>query len=209
MMNENAINRTEQFLRSLILPMLSYPSEIVIIHTDMSQSATFSVRVSRTDTGRVIGEQGAVYRGLRTLGEAYGRLLCLKVRLMPIAEPKDLSADTAQIAAMVLWSGAKLAEFARLIARQVFRDSDAIKVSSVEPGGEFGQILCVELAVSEVENPFLVKELSGALQDVIGAIGKWHGIQFVTLDVIQSAPKSEPVNVSAVMAGLRRQRKLD
>lgn len=58
----------EELLKSLILPLVSYPEEVVITYEgEVDGEMTYDVKVSKYDLGRVIGKGGHIAQAIRTI----------------------------------------------------------------------------------------------------------------------------------------------
>lgn len=58
----------EELLKSLILPLVSYPEEVVITYEgEEDEVMSYNVKVSSQDIGRVIGRGGHIAQAIRTI----------------------------------------------------------------------------------------------------------------------------------------------
>jgi predicted RNA-binding protein YlqC (UPF0109 family) len=179
MKNTNAVEQLDAFLRSLVKPMLGYPSKLVIDRSVMTEAVTLSLSASRSDTGRLIGDRGSVFRGLRTLVTAYGRNIGLRVHMLPIQEPVG-GPDKGEREKQEAWDMNRLIKEVDSVALKVFRYPELVGVQGTNHGGTATNI---EIRVSHQEQGNITDEIATALQDVFTAITKSHG-RMVAVDVI-------------------------
>ena len=185
MKDDTAVEKLDAFLRSLVSPMLAYPAQLEIHRTVMTQAVTFSIQASRSDTGRLIGERGGVFRGLRTLMIACGQRLGLRVHLLPIQEPEGVPDGPRNDAET--WDTATLTRTVEGIACKVFRYPDSVKIAGIDHQTKGASTIAVTISPLESYNE--VAEIAVALQEICGSIGKTHGIR-CAIDVT-SGPKTE------------------
>lgn len=58
----------EELLKSLILPLVSYPEEVTITYEgEEDEVMSYNVKVSSQDIGRVIGRGGHIAQAIRTI----------------------------------------------------------------------------------------------------------------------------------------------
>lgn len=171
MKDSAAVDKLDDFLRSIVTPMLGYPTQLQIERTVMSQAVTFSLQASRSDTGRLIGERGGVFRGLRTLMIAYGNLIGLRVHLLPIQEPTT-GADGAK--AEPTLDAKRLVKTVEDIACKVFRYPESVEVTGAWHNKS---AITIGLKVSPLESQKAVTEITEALQEIIASIAKSNGLR--------------------------------
>ncbi len=173
------VEKLEAFLRSLVTPILGYPQLLEITKTVKTEAVGISISVGRSDTGRLIGERGNVFRGLRALTTAYGKNLGLRIHMLPIQEPVG-GPDKGERTQHKPWDTQRLTREIEVVARKVFRYPDLLTISS-QAHGPNGSL--IELRVSNQEQGNIVDELSNALRDVFTAITKTNG-HMVAVDVV-------------------------
>jgi len=179
MKDETRVEKLEAFLRGLIIPILGYPSQLDISRSVMTEAVTLSLSASRSDTGRIIGERGAVFRGLRTLATAYGKNLGLRVHMLPVQEPVG-GPDRGEREQQEAWDVERLPREIEGVAKKVFRYPESVSVLGAEHGQKASTI---ELKVSHLEQGNITDDIATALQDVFTAITKTHG-RMVAVDVV-------------------------
>jgi len=58
----------EELIKSLILPLVSFPEEVVVENVGQEEDVTsFNVKVAQFDLGRVIGKGGHIAQAIRTI----------------------------------------------------------------------------------------------------------------------------------------------
>lgn len=179
MKDETRVEKLDAFLRSLIIPMLGYPAQLQIDRSVMTEAVTLSLSASRSDTGRLIGERGAVFRGLRTLATAYGRNLGLRVHMLPVQEPVG-GPDKGEREQQDPWEMERLTREVEAVAKKVFRYPESVSVLGAQHGQKASTI---ELRVSHQEQGNITDDIAAALQDVFTAITKTHG-RMCAVDVV-------------------------
>jgi len=189
MKDESRVEKLDAFLRGLVTPILGYPDQLKVERSVMTEAVTLSLSASRSDTGRLIGERGSVFRGLRTLVTAYGRNLGLRVHMLPVQEPVG-GPDKGERTQQDPWEMERLTHEVEAVAKKVFKFPDAVSVLGANHGQKASTI---ELRVSHQEQGNITDEIAAALQDVFTAITKTHG-RMVAVDVVTA--KEEEMNTN-------------
>lgn len=81
------------YITSVIHPLLKSPESLVVERTNDEKGVLITLKVAKSDMGRLIGKQGSNIKALRTIAQAYGARTEAHISIKVLEPEKEYGTD--------------------------------------------------------------------------------------------------------------------
>ena len=83
------MNSTLELLENIVKSLVYFPGEVEITRTTDDMGVLFTIKVNPTETGLIIGREGAVAKAIRIIVKSVGRKFKENVNIRIVDQRKD------------------------------------------------------------------------------------------------------------------------
>ncbi len=171
MKTTEAAPHVARLLRAILSRMVLRPELLEVTATPLSTSVILTIRGSKGDTPRLIGEGGSHFRAARIIAEALGDKLGARVQCESVLEPIRGEPDRhARFTVNPDWPREEIEDLIREVVSVIFGGAPEIATQPIN-----AQSSAIVVRVPRHDNPAFVRSVGAALAALFTAVGKACG----------------------------------